>query len=74
MSLIAPSCEERMMIAGLEDVSRSILVCTVCEASSEAYDARKSPHAWDDWTISPKPKCPHCNGVAKAIQEKKHVS
>ena len=71
MSLtVATLYEEHMMIADLEGVSRSVLVCIKCGAFSEAFDARETPHAWDGWTVAADPKCPNCNGVAKAIQDK----
>lgn len=65
--------EERQMLADLEDASRTILVCSECGAVSHAFDAKRAPHAWDDWTVAIDPKCPQCNGVAKTIKEKKNA-
>ncbi len=47
------------------------LTCSACGCHSEAFDKENNPHAWDGWTVTPKEKCPECNGYAAYEEEKK---
>ena len=40
----------------------TVLSCAACGTSA---DLRTGPHAWDGWTLAPKPACPTCNGTQR---------
>ena len=45
---------------------RNVMICSKCGKKSE--DVAKDPHAWDGWTILPKPVCPECQEKSSTEQ------